>query len=87
MTKTEIENLISSIAVRLEREFIFRDYEKGNDNDKNYIASDCFVTPPAKGEYFATKTGIYEILNVTHVFDSSKNAGVIWVKKVRDLEI
>lgn len=86
MTKQQIEDLISSIAVRLEREFIFRDFDKGEDNSKNHVASDCFVTPPSKGEFYATRSAIYEVLSVTHVFDSSRNAGVIWVKKIKELD-
>jgi hypothetical protein len=85
MTEKDREDIIASLAIRLEREFIFRDFDKGEDNSKNYITSDCFVTPPAKGEYYATSKAVYEVLTVTHVYNSSAAPGVIFVKKVRDI--
>ena len=84
MFKNFIEDLISSIAVRLEREYIFRDFEIGDDDSKNYVASDCFVTPPFKGDFYATRSGVYEVLSVTHMFESSRVPGVIWVKKIEN---
>lgn len=84
MKKSDLEKLVTSITVMLEREYIFRDFDLGTDEEVNHVASSCFVTPPAKGEYFVTDKGIYEVLTVTHVFDSARRAGVIWVKKVSD---
>lgn len=74
-----LEDYKESIAVRLEREFIFSDLDT-----KELIASDCFVTPPMKGEFYATSKGIYEVLFITHSYHSSREAGRIHVRKARE---
>ncbi|MFP3835325.1 hypothetical protein [Chryseobacterium sp. SIMBA_028] len=84
-TAQELHDLLDdykeSIAVRLEREFIFSDLDT-----KELIASDCFITPPMKGEFYATSKGIYEVLYVTHSYNSSREAGRIQVRKVREFK-
>ena len=75
------EELLSSIAVTLQREYIIKELE----ND-TYVYSDCFITPPAKGEFYITNKAIYEVIQVTHSYRSSHEAGVIQVKKVRELK-
>lgn len=75
------DDLISSVAVRLEREYNFKDFKTGED-----LGGNCFVTPPSKGEFYVTHKGIYEVLQVTHVYDSSRRAGTIYLKKARDLK-
>lgn len=71
----------SSIAVRLESEFIFIDSDSGKD-----IGGSCYITPPSKGEFYITDKAIYEVMQVTHSYRPSKEAGSIQVKKVRDLK-
>lgn len=76
-----LDDYKSSIAVRLEREYIF-----SNIDTKEYIASDCFVSPPIKGEFYITGDAIYEVIQVTHSYKSMQEAGRIQVKKVRELK-
>lgn len=77
-----LDDYISSIAVRLEREFILTDFDT-----KEFVASDCFMTaPPAKGEFYITSKAIYEVLQVTHSYKPSTEAGTIQVRKVRELK-
>ncbi|WP_142724562.1 hypothetical protein [Chryseobacterium sp. ON_d1] len=71
----------SSIAVRLESEFIFMDSDSGKD-----IGGSCYITPPSKGEFYITDKAIYEVMQVTHSYRPSQEAGRIQVKKVRDLK-
>ncbi len=77
-----LDDYMSSIAVRLEREYIF--IEHGTDE---FIATDCFMTaPPSKGEFYITSKAIYEVLQVTHSYKPSTEAGTIQVRKVRELK-
>ncbi|WP_454060141.1 hypothetical protein [Elizabethkingia ursingii] len=76
-----LDDLISSVAVRLEREYNFKDFDTGED-----VGGDCFVVPPSKGEFYVAHKGIYEVMQVTHVHDSSRRAGTIYLKKARDLK-
>lgn len=84
------EDFISSIAVRLEREYLY--YEVFEDGRKpECIGSTCFVTPPAKGEYylFHKKNEIvetYEVINTAHSH-SADRAGYLYLKKVANVEI
>ncbi|BAP30104.1 uncharacterized protein CHSO_1067 [Chryseobacterium sp. StRB126] len=75
-----LESFKSSIVVKLESEFIFRDSDL-----EETIGSGCYVAPPAKGEYYITDKAIYEVMQVTHSYRSSIEAGTIQVRKVRDL--
>ena len=59
-----------------EQEFITKD---------NYIASDCFITPPNKGDFYVVKNVIWEVVSVTHSFGSC-NPGYIFLQKQRDLK-
>ncbi|AZB01277.1 hypothetical protein EG359_17385 [Chryseobacterium joostei] len=81
----ELHDLIdghkSSIATRLEREFIFTDYDT-----KEFVATDCFITPPMKGEYYVTNRAIYEVLQVTHAASSLRTPGTIQVRKQREFK-
>lgn len=76
-----IDDYMTSMAVRLEREYRFKDFDTDED-----LGGNCFVTPPSKGEFYVTHKGIYEVLQVTHVYDSSLRAGTIYLKKARDLK-
>ncbi|MCT4156082.1 hypothetical protein HZP35_14165 [Elizabethkingia anophelis] len=76
-----LDDYISSVAVRLEREYHFKDFDTDED-----LGGDCFIVPPSKGEFYVTHKGIYEVLNVTHVYDSSKRAGTIYMKKARQFK-
>lgn len=40
----------------------------------------------SRGEFYITNKAIYEVVQVTHSYRSSSEAGVIQVKKVRDLK-
>ena len=75
-----LDNYKSSIAVRLEREYTFTDFDT-----KEFVASDCFVQPPIKGEFYVAKNGIYEVLQVIHVADS-RQAGTIHVRRQREFK-
>lgn len=77
-----LNEYISSIASRLESEFIFRDSDTGED-----IGGSCYVTPPSKGEFYITDKAIYEVIQVTHSYKPMREAGRIQVKKVRDLKV
>lgn len=76
-----LDDYISSVAVRLEREYHFKDFKTGEE-----LGGNCFVTPPSKGEFYVTHKGIYEVLQVTHVYDSSRRAGTIHLKKARQFK-
>ncbi|QIY92215.1 hypothetical protein [Chryseobacterium gallinarum] len=82
----EIANVLddykSDLLQSLEREYIFREYET-----VEYVSNGWFITPPSKGEFYITKDAIYEVLQVTHSYNSSKEAGTIQVKKVRELKV
>ncbi|WP_185269440.1 hypothetical protein [Chryseobacterium bernardetii] len=76
-----LDSYSSSIAVRLESEFIFRDFETSET-----IGSNCYITPPCKGEFYITDNAIYEVMQVTHSYKQTQEAGTIQVKKVRELK-
>lgn len=85
-----LDEIASDVAYRLEKEFIFLDYEKSNDSDdtfnkENYVASDCFITPPNKGDFYVVKNAIWQVVSVTHSF-GSRNPGYIFLKKQRDFK-
>lgn len=71
-----LEDLVSDIAVRLESEFIFIT-ESGE-----FIASTCYVNPPNVGDFIRIgKLKEYEIVKVIHNFDTSREPGIIIIKK------
>ncbi|MCT3814527.1 hypothetical protein CMT92_07365 [Elizabethkingia anophelis] len=76
-----LDDYMTSMAVRLEREYHFKDF----DTDE-IVAGGCFVTPPMKGEFYVAGKNIYEVMQVTHVHDSSRRAGTIYVNKVREIK-
>ncbi|MDV3490956.1 hypothetical protein CMV03_07100 [Elizabethkingia anophelis] len=76
-----LDDYMSSMAVRLEREYHFKDFDTDED-----LGGECFVVPPSKGEFYVTHKGIYEVYQVTHVYDSSKRAGTIHLKKARQFK-
>lgn len=76
-----LDDYMTSMAVRLEREYNFKDFKTGED-----LGGNCFVTPPSKGEFYVTHKGIYEVMQVTHVHDSSRRAGTIYLKKAREFK-
>ena len=76
-----LDDYMTSVAVRLEREYHFKDF----DTDE-IVAGGCFVTPPMKGEFYVAGKNIYEVKQVAHVHDSSRRAGTIYVNKVREIK-
>lgn len=68
-------------VLELYREYIFKDHETGED-----VGGYNFVVPPTKGEFFVTHNGIYEILQVTHVYDPEARPGTIHVRKAREFK-
>lgn len=84
------DDFISSIAVRLEKEYLY--YEVFEDSRKpECIGSTCFITPPAKGEFylFHKKNELVEtyiVVNVAHSH-SVDIAGYLYLKKVENIEI
>ena len=89
--KIFLNKVSSDLALRLEKEFIFLDFNKSNCEEQefitkdNYIASDCFITPPNKGDFYVVKNVIWEVVSVTHSFGSC-NPGYIFLQKQRDLK-
>ena len=82
----------SSDISRFEKEFIFLDFEKSNDgsdgsdgfvNKQNYVASDCFIAPPNKGDFYVVKDAIWQVVSVTHSF-GFRNPGYIFLQKQRE---
>lgn len=88
-TKEEIANSIGDLledykeftVLELYREYIFIDNETKED-----VGGFNFIVPPAKGEFFVTHKGIYEILQVTHVCDPNRRPGTIHVRKAREFK-
>lgn len=70
-----LDDLASTIMVRLEREFCF--YLP----DGEFLASTCYTSPPAEGQCIKINGTIYQINNVIHSF-SSNEAGQILVQKL-----
>ncbi|WP_347219343.1 hypothetical protein [Chryseobacterium sp.] len=81
----EIANVLddykSDIMRGIEREYMFREF-----GTNEFVSSDWFVNAPAKGEFYITNNAFYEILQITHSYNSKNEAGVIQVKKVRELK-
>ncbi len=83
------DDFVSSVAVRLEREYLY--YEVFDDGRKpENIGGSCFVTPPAKGEYYFihrkdNKVDTYLVVNVAHVHNSDR-AGYLYLKKVTEVK-
>lgn len=65
-----LDDLASTVDNRAVAEFHFTEVETNL-----FIASQCYVTPPAKGEYIKIKETLFEIVNVMHSFDRSKEPG------------
>lgn len=83
------EDFISSIAVRLEKEYLYYEVFEDGRKPENFGGS-CFVTPPAKGEYYLIyrKDQIidtYIVVNVAHVHNSDR-AGYLYLKKVEEVK-
>ena len=76
-----LEDYKADIMRGIEREYMFREL-----GTNEYISSDWFVNAPSKGEFYITNNAFYEVLQVTHSYNSKSEAGVIQVKKVRDLK-
>jgi hypothetical protein len=70
-----LDDLASTIDNRAVCEFHI--VETGTKKD---LASTCYVTPPAKGEFIKIKNLLYEVVLVVHTFDRSHEAGKILVR-------
>lgn len=72
-----LDDLASTIDNRAVCEFTFTEI-----GTQNFIASSCYVTPPAKGEYIKVNDSFYEVISVMHTFHRDTEPGSILVKKV-----
>jgi len=72
-----LDDLASTVDNRAVAEFHFVD----NTSEK-VLASSCYVTPPAKGEFIRIKNSLFEILAVIHSFDRATEPGKIFINPV-----
>lgn len=74
-----LDVILDDLATTIDQRAIceFHIVEVGSKKD---LASTCYVTPPAKGEYIKIKKSLWEVVAVIHTFDRSKEAGKIMVK-------
>lgn len=70
-----LDDLASTIDNRAVCEFHLVDAATKKD-----LASTCYVTPPAKGEFIKIQNLLYEVVLVVHTFDRSAEAGKILVR-------
>ncbi|MFP7656118.1 hypothetical protein [Chryseobacterium proteolyticum] len=70
-----LDDMISSIGVRLEREFNFQDHEG------NYVANTCYISPPRVDDYITVREKMYKIVKVIHCYETNA-AGTIIVELV-----
>jgi Tfp pilus assembly ATPase PilU len=66
-----LDDMISSIGVRLEREFTFKDSEGA------HIASTCYVSPPRVDDYITVKDKMYKILKIVHCYETNASGTII----------
>lgn len=83
------EDLISDIAVRLEKEYLY--YEVLENGETQNIGSTCLITPPIKGEFylFHRKNEVvetYEVVNVAHSH-SHLQPSYLYLKKVSKINL
>lgn len=86
--KKIISDLVSSVAVRLESEYLLYEVFE-NEKPIENIGSSSFVRPPIKDEYLMigvkSKIDNYIVVGVAH--SSSHNSpGYLYIKKVQKVE-
>lgn len=85
-----LEKIASILCSKLEKKYIFLDFEKNDPSDnfsysENYLTTDFLLSPPHKGEFFILNQIIWEVVSVTHSLDEIP--GYIFLKKAKFLSV
>lgn len=88
--KELFDDLVSSVAVRLEKEYLYYEVFDDGRPPQNFGGT-CFVTPPAKGEYYIIHRrdkviDNFIVVNVAHSHNSDY-AGYLYLKRVKQIEL
>ncbi|ROI05469.1 hypothetical protein EGI16_03525 [Chryseobacterium sp. G0240] len=84
------EDIISDIAIRLEKEYLYYEVYDDGRPVQNF-GSTCLITPPNKGEYYLIHkknevVETYIVVNIAHSH-SSQEPSYLYLKKVGKIEV